>query len=240
MVFCMVISLLFAGTMVFAADAPINKYPSADNVLFNQEQIDDLDVLYERAVKGITDYPVRQGVKATLTDDNGNMVNLPIISTTQHLRDTKLPDQTIKAEYATTFFAVVPLGSGQENDHGYDSSISVKAYSTIYWSINDGKHLLTRVSGGWTILDSLVSISNRSVTMSTNGWLKLGSPTGYIQQVTTKYPTGNTFDYTTPTSWVPVTMTGGTPKCSLGASQQVTLHRTTETWTFVYSHNLLF
>jgi hypothetical protein len=111
--------------MVFATDVPINKDPSVVNVIFNQEQIDDLDVLYERAVKGITDYPISQGMKATLTDNNGNMVNLPILSTTQHLRNTTLLDQTTRAEYATTIFAIVPLGTGQQSDDDEDDSISL-------------------------------------------------------------------------------------------------------------------
>lgn len=88
---------------------------------------------------------------------------------------------------------------------------------------------LTRVTGGWTILDSTVSLSSRMVRYGSSGW-----PNG--AQTDTKYPTDNFYDYTTPATWAAISLTGS---YTFGTNSTVTLKRgTSSTWTLYLLNNL--
>ncbi len=83
-----------------------------------------------------------------------------------------------------------------------DSSAGVRGYITIYYDtkttglLNPGI-LLTKVSGGWTILDGSIVLSNRKVSYVCNGTSAVTENRYVTNQLATKYPNAMTFSYNT-------------------------------------------
>lgn len=130
---------------------------------------------------------------------------------------------TITAVYA------VPRSAGNTMSNAqYDSSYSVKGYITVTYStktVNSSTcYLLTHVSGGWTILDSSVTLSNRKVIYHSgpihlaNGSMSLSS---------------NTFNFSTgygSTHWT------DTDYCSCAAGSYVTIkHGSSSSWNLEFT-----
>ncbi|WP_299833661.1 hypothetical protein [uncultured Metabacillus sp.] len=118
--------------------------------------------------------------------------------------------------------------SNSKSASQWDSSYSVRAYSTYYYTRyeKDGYayHDITSCSGGWSRSDSSVTMSQRKVIYGASG---PSYPNGsYVQQNQTMYPTSNSFSYTAPSSWVAVKTTH-----AVGVSTWVTLNRGGSTWT---------
>lgn len=117
------------------------------------------------------------------------------------------------------------------NDHEYhedaDPTLSVKLYSTIYYSTktenNRPKILLTKVSGGATIFDSNVYLSSQTVGAGCVSGYGGGQSTNY-------YPTTLSWSYNSPSSWDYVYNFNPI----VGAWYKVTIQRETggNPWTF--------
>ena len=94
--------------------------------------------------------------------------------------------------------SIASSGSGSSSQ--YDTSYSVYGYITYYYSTKYAHgctgYLLTSVTGGWQIVDSSVSITNREVTYACYGITLTDTGFGVNNsQYQTKYPTTNSFSY---------------------------------------------
>ncbi len=120
-----------------------------------------------------------------------------------------------------------------------DSTYSVRAYSTIYWNeYEDQDEILygnlEKVIGGWQILDSRVYLSNRHVINGQYGWTMTNRYKQYSQN---KYPSSNTYSYTTPSSWLPVKFNPSAPPMELGSTSNVTITFGSNSWSFQFTNN---
>ncbi|MUV37815.1 hypothetical protein JNUCC1_01621 [Lentibacillus sp. JNUCC-1] len=88
---------------------------------------------------------------------------------------------------------------GDKGENEWDKSSSVQAYTRIYFLRKTMDNIpyakLTKVTGGWNIVDNRVYISNRKVSYGT-----IGFPAG-SNQIRDRYPTGNSYTYYAPSSW---------------------------------------
>lgn len=210
-------------------------------IIFQKQEITDLNTLFNRAINGKSDIStgnLRSSIK--LSDDKDNIqtndINKPTVNqyiTAQVLKESQTNTGVEKDIAVTTFVTVNPLvTSSTRSGSKWDSSYAVKAYSTIYYSSKIGSngmtyYKLTRAKGGWTNGDSSISLSGRKVVMGCSG--------NEAEQRVTHYPSGMTWDYYAPSSWVYVS---GVLKPPVGATSYVTLKRGGSTWTLTYTNNM--
>ncbi|MED3645609.1 hypothetical protein P4475_02005 [Halalkalibacterium halodurans] len=222
-----------------------------EKVIYEAEEITDINELYERARNGISDEPIKNQnlpnweltEKETEIRMNKHMSEIEEYATNQLLSVKKVGDVEVK-EYAATVFADIDLKehSFEENDSfvsilgstnrsKWDDSVSVRAYSTIYFTESTYRGMdyvrLDKVTGGWQRSDTSVSLSNRKVVLGCSG-----TPVG--SQTTTRNPTTNSFSYTTPSTWKRVTAV----QSIVGVNTTVTLKRgTSSQWTLKLTNN---
>ena len=118
---------------------------------------------------------------------------------------------------------------GNKYAYDFDSSYSVKAFSTVHYtkdtSVVPNKIKLTKVTGGYEIQDMNTVVVSAKLIMACYGTGQL------INQRTEFYPTSNSWTYYAPSNWVGVApdFAGG-----IGANYILTLKRSynSTTWTF--------
>lgn len=253
------ISIFLAAFVVFLT---MNVVMAADlkepKIIFEKNEIKDIDILYSMAKNNISDISasnmLNNDMIAAIYDDEGNRANLKSYRTAQILKQQIEKDGSITTEVAET--SIIDLndpvnqnavtwtpGSGNKTNEDWDTSLSVKAYSTIYYKYvtpsSGGKIgvLLTSATGGWTISDASVSISNRSVTLGCNGGVSAYSGGGTVANQTLQYyPSGNTFSYSTNFTKYVETDAFST----VGCNTQCTLKRgTSSTWTLSSQNRII-
>lgn len=114
--------------------------------------------------------------------------------------------------YSITSFANVEedengelqIMANSNNRDKWDDTGSVKATSTSHFSVkNDSSGVhhakLTSAAGNWSVQQSGVDLSNRSVLYGSVGLSSFGNAFG---QKSTIYPSGNSWSVTAPSSWV--------------------------------------
>ncbi|NLV36566.1 MAG: hypothetical protein GXY17_07825 [Clostridiaceae bacterium] len=231
-VLCLIIVLSFSSSIISFAENPKEK------VLIINSEIKDYDTLLKRAQKNIHDLDLSEfpliGKYTYKLTKNGVDQEITTNITSQLLK------RTIKDGKVAEIYAVTSLGSGTLYDEMWDGSISVKTYSTIYYSVDSsgptGTALLTKVTGGWYIDDRTVSVSNRKVIYVTNGW----GPTGYfLNQRVEKNASANTFTYYTGfNKWI--FNDSGYPGNMLGCRTECTLkHGSASVWYLTFNNDLL-
>ena len=164
----------------------------------------------------ITEYKYTQ--KYLVREDN-NSTTTSYVTTTFHTINTKqkkyedstIENPTFEPLYDSTLSTIViGIGGGGGNTYptydeshyisGWDGSIGVKAYSTVYWdniTIGDNSYIdIVYVDGGWTVYDMQLSIEPVYV---------------YIAQKDLQYSQSLTYnnvqtvyEYGTPPSWNPI------------------------------------
>jgi len=161
-----------------------------------------------------------------------------------HLKDT-MPSYIIQDEelkdnngdstglYVTTFAAE----TGNKNASGSDSTGSVTIRSSIYYNVKTTTagvkyYVLTKVSGGYSNLNSGVQITSQTVTYRESGPGESGSGS-VTYPITTKYPTGSTFSYNT--GYTKYVVLGS--MTNFGCNYTVTLKRGS-TWSYSLGNNL--
>jgi hypothetical protein len=218
------------------------------NVIFSKAEIKDKDLLLERAKKGISDSDISKlpaslkNQHFVLTDNKGNKKPIKTVLTTQLLSEVQTPEGNIQ-NYALNVISdnkvssvISPLATGgsQSND-GYDATYGVQSYSTIYYSIvfaSPNQMRLDRVTGGWSLLDGSLALSNKSVVYGTTG---TGTNSLPVTQSATKYPSGWSFDYST--GFSKYVLAGGTWRPVIGATTKCTISRGGSSWTFSMNNN---
>lgn len=232
---------LFSLIVVFGLTIPVSAQEDVEHpkekVIHEAKEIKDLNVLFAKA-KRETNVLQKYKVENNSSKEN-NGLEVKEYKTSQVLK-VKLVGDTQVEEIAETTFTIVNdpqevsiASTGSKYEESWDDSIGVKAYSTIYFTkttsggIEYGK--LTSISGGWSRSDTTISLSGRKVTFGQSGW-----PAG--SQTKTVYPTGNTWNYTAPSTWDAVSLDAD---YTLGATSTVTLTRgTRSSWTLKLSNNL--
>jgi hypothetical protein len=141
---------------------------------------------------------------------------------------TVFNDVEISDEGQLAIASITPL-SGDKGGNKTDDSASVRSHSRIYFKTKIENNItyatLTKVTGGWTILDSSVSLSNRKVVNGITGWPG-------VAKSSTLNPSTNT--YNSSFSW-PYVATSTT--YHLGTNATVTLKRGSSTWTLYHQNN---
>lgn len=230
-----------------------NNKSSDDEVLFEKEEITDLEELRELAKNGISDLEEEKEFigKLKMVDNVTNEelavetqdldvdveteeLDLETYQTTQKLKTIETTEGEEINYFATTVFNDIPtelLENENEEDMQFSAaaskseetkgaSLSVRSYSTIYWDTKTSgystTYKLTKITGGWEILDNQVSITSKRV--------EYGQTYPLDDENETKYPTGSTFSYTTPSSWA--YRSNG----YFGGTTYATLKRGTSTW----------
>ena len=125
---------------------------------------------------------------------------------------------------------LISRSSGGNNYiYDFDSTFSVKAFSTVYYtkdtSVVPNKIKLSKVTGGYEIQDMNTVVDSATLVMGCIGVGQL------VNQRAEFYPTSNSWTYYAPSNWVGVApdVAGG-----IGASYNLTLRRSynTTTWRF--------
>lgn len=174
-----------------------------------------------------------------IDDDKDNEEVLETLSTTQKLKTIVYGDDETVDFYATTVFVDVTeedllevsqefTAAGEQEDD-YNPNGTVRSYSTIYWqdrgSGSTREFRLTSASGGWTRIDSQVSISNRVA--------RLGQTGETAKEYT---PTANTFNYSAPSTWN--WLNRNSELNLIGCTTEITITRGTSSWKQVFKNNL--
>lgn len=239
-------SLIFV--MLFLLSIPVSaeekETVKKEKVIYQAKEITNEKELYVRALKGIKEVPINNldlPEQEMINNQTNEHVNLSQHVTSQ-LLSTKNINDTVVQEFAITTFVTPETSTnsepvfstfGSKSEDLWDSSLGVKAYSTIYYSRTTksgvGYAKVTKATGGWTVSDKSISLSNRVVKIGTSGW-----PSG--TQSITKNPSSNSWSYTAPTSWKYISTES---ENSIGATSTVTLKRgTRSTWTLKLNNNL--
>ncbi|MGG4263740.1 hypothetical protein [Peribacillus simplex] len=239
-VFFLVAFLL--GSLAVGQTTNATQHSKEEKIVYKKAEIKDLEKLYERAKDNINDRKTEFNTEAEVTLNNKKIdeEKVDVSSTTQLLEQKEDSSGEIESYYATTTFVddfttqAEAASSGSRNANKWDSSKGVKAYSTVYYNISTQDtvpfHDMTKVTGGWTRDDSSIALSGRKVELGQSGGSK---GCGAVSQSKSYSPTGNTYSYTPPSSWCPVSTKVG----SIGTNSTVTLKRGGSTWTLKLVNN---
>lgn len=156
------------------------------------------------------------------------------------VQDEKLQSQDANAatiHALTTVSAIVPLAEGGSAEkYTYDSTVSIKGYTTIYYNTkvtnNITYYLLTKVTGGYTVLDSSVQIVSQNVHYGEAG---VTPADGNYQKYYDYTPTYSSWSITTPFTTYVYTPGGG-----IGATYTINLKRSSGTsrWTYALNNTI--
>ncbi|MGC7869997.1 hypothetical protein ACPUYX_00545 [Desulfosporosinus sp. SYSU MS00001] len=239
------VSVMLLATPVVATPA------SGPHVKFQKPLITDVNVLFDRAEKGVTDLKDQNIVSraSIVSKETGKKLDAKIYSTTQLNKVTEEANGEVVNTYATTTFAVATpndtLGTsttqsydGSNYNSKWDGSISVRAYSTVYWTYSSYGGLTfcnmagQSLTGGWAVSDSTVSVSNRYFTVGQSG-------PGYTwfqdNESGNQYPSSLTYSYYVPSTWTPVQYVNG-GLSSVGMHSYATLVRGGSSWNLTFDN----
>lgn len=171
--------MIFGVKPVYAAGTVAEKMDEKTQNIINENDAyiaDNLDVLLERALQNhinTTDCMKASSLdvlNVTDLDEDYSAVSC-VIQDTELQRSDK-DDSVLCA--LTTASAVMPrASSGNKSENTTDSTVSVKAYSTIYYnkkvSNNITFYCLTKVTGKYEILDSSIQVKSQNVKYAMTG-----------------------------------------------------------------------
>jgi hypothetical protein len=232
------VSAMLVSLVLMLSLLPSLAFAGSEEVTFTKQEITDINVLYEKAKNGETDYPVASASQDQEIKDenNGKTLSVKKSETTQHLKTKKQGDR-ITNQYATTVFMTAATTPHTTYGEKWDSSIGVKAYHTMYWqeeiinSINTVD--MNRVTGSWLISDPYLSVSNQSVRVVQNGYKPDGWP---VTQEVTRYDFS--FDYTDIASWSPLIYGNSGLPAAVGVVQSCTVYDSSSSWSFTFNDHI--
>ncbi|PQP83203.1 hypothetical protein C0Q44_00250 [Paenibacillus sp. PCH8] len=242
-----IVSMIF-GSLNVSADST-----QEEVLLFEEEQITDIDTLIERAKNGITDIPVNESKRSIISlKSNKSIANTQSLAqstetdelvleeqyeTTQKIKTVQKGNE-ITETFSTTTIAVLADGSSYQTQP--DSSGGVVAYSTVTYDKRQQNNLdtykLIKVSGGWNRHDSSINMNDRWYTFGASGNSFDG---GFaVTQASGKNETSlNAFQKNAPSSWKYVVKDNST-FFVFGVTSSITLTRgTSSKWNILLIHN---
>lgn len=244
------LTLLSTPVMAASAHQPLST--------IEKPVIQDRQILYENAKKGITDVNLKPQSAKLKNSQTKQEKEIKVLSTTQLAKEIHYSDGQVERKYVTTNFADVTKGDLLEQmdkivpeniipgvkqvesftiqsiargDEKWDSSISVRAYSTIYWSYVGTKLKLDYVTGGWENQDSSIGIKDRYVILAQ-------TDAGFLNQWIDGYLSQNNYTWYALSGWQPVQNTGGTTVGSTEEANIYELINPSSTWGLYLSNNL--
>lgn len=217
-------SLFFILPFLFS-----NSVAAEDTIIFEAKEIENLQVLEERAEKGITDleetpYNIKDEVNNS--EKAKSEEELEIIETTQKLEAVENEDNEIVTSYATTVFTDVPIDETEEKEVD-ELSFFLLDYKKILKSFSvqkayaDGNQS-DSTSGSFVRSYSTIYWKDRVTSAGREyrldevkgGWTRLDGTVSMTNRVVrlgqmassgtvskTYNPTANTFRYSAPTTW---------------------------------------
>lgn len=228
---CVFLCMLFTVS-VSAKEVSVQQVKvSTDKVIYQKSEINNSTELLERARKNINDINLSllpkemTNKKFVLTNKDGVKESLDTSITTQLLKETETSNGLVQ-NYALSYLA---SATSSQPGQQADSSLGVIAYDTIYFikTSNPTTILLTSVSGGWTVQDSSIAVSGRSVTYGCNG---VGPSGAVLNQSATQYPSSNSFNYSTGFTRPLLTQIEGPGSPIMGGNTHCTLTRRSSVW----------
>lgn len=224
----LILFIAYTPNIAFAAGSK-NPAGSEKPIIIEHKQIKDINVLYQRAVKGQTDISLSDlpaSSTATLKDKYGKIhdKNTKLYKTAQVLRERKnVTGEYIPEEVAVTTIASVDMLAAAAGNQGHyvDSyQNNWKVYSTVIYSVSGlfgTDYELVEVTGGWQLNGTpLVLLSNKVVKY----WATYHSAVTKNLSANT-----NTFDYYTGFT-TPVTL------CSMYCNISCTFTYQGSSWSF--------
>ncbi|WP_339287593.1 hypothetical protein [Paenibacillus sp. FSL E2-0201] len=239
--------LILFGNVSFATPVEVSK--DTEVVLYEAEQITDIDLLLERAKNGISDLESTstENQKMTLKSENNNslieksIVNqkleeeVELYSTTQLLKVVQ-KGEDVTETYSTTSIGILSAGSLYGTTDILDGG--VVAYSTVNFdrTPNGGLYVykLISVTGGWNRHDSTLSLSNRIVRYAISGNKNGGGFASHSSGDIAE--TVNAFGYAAPTTWSSVESSS----MIMGVTTEVTITRGSQQWLLRHPNNIQF
>lgn len=195
--------------------------------------------LFDKAIK--SDFNISDNITNIQSAYNSDSVGDDFVLISYVVQDKQLlmsdnDDSVLCA--LTTVSAIAPARAGGSTyKYDYDSTVSVKAYSTIYYStkVSGGLtyYCLTSASGGYTILDSSVAVTSQSVHCVETG---LNTSSFTIDKHSYANPSSNSWSTSTGFSdYIYLTDYG-----LFGAKYTLNLKRTSgsSTWSFTLNNIL--
>lgn len=241
--------LLGFGTISAGATENVKK----EKVIFEETEITDLDVLFEKAKLETAKKKLNKTNKTIQTEQteekkalligDKNTVEVDTYSTTQHLKTTEI-DGVEEKTYVTNTFSeptveqLAIASSSPQNSSGTDGCMCVRANSSLYWTESQAGGIdykkISKVAVSWTKLDSTVTLSDRKFQYALNGWTPYY---GYIQQVSTMISmSGDNISYLTNSSWKEV---ADTENFLMGVTSYITAKRGSgSSWTYTLPNYL--
>ena len=140
--------------------------------MFEKAPITDVDVVYDRALRGISDLsPGAIRASSTLTDPLGNTLDVPVLVTAEKIREVQYDDGSELTTFSVTSIGI--LATGCITIDTYDPSYLWRCVNKLYYDeYRDhrgdwGK--LTQGSVAYYRSDSQVSGSNAKMTLLQTG-----------------------------------------------------------------------
>lgn len=224
---------------------------SEGKIIYQAEEITDLDLLLERAKNGLTDVEENPQQKLFVVQNHSdNNEDIKEYTTTQKLLAVQNGDEVVETFSKVSFVVITnenkngvinngnlikPFSSKEEEE--WDGGYGLKAYSKVNYtrtkSGNIYAYKLDSVSGGWEKSDSRYILSDRKVVYGITGNSK-DHGAGISKSSGNLYPSGNTFSYTAPSSWPALEA-----NVLLGVNTYITITRgTNSSWTLHHQNNL--
>lgn len=189
------LALLIVSLLLLPFNAIASKGEDAEaTVIFQHTEITDIETLAHRAFDRVSDIDADQHIQFQHNLHNENCdIPVNVYSTSQLLKKELYSDGTIVSSMATTFISFIDnetlLGeslraNGTNSKEKWDSSIGVKTYLTVYYKSTENTQgqegfYINKVTGGWTITDSTLAVTNKKYSYASNGQ-NLNGPPNYI------------------------------------------------------------
>lgn len=217
--------LLILVSILLCLSVPVSAASKPASVGLTTNQWEDAGICIENNVvvkKEIVPINNHNSSFNTCTSSNTDLTEDSFVSkTTFYLPKENRTETEVIAEIVNTPSIA---SAGNKTETGRDSAIAVEGYVTIYYDriTLDGVPYakLTRIEGGYTILDRQVRVNHQAVESGCSG-VALG---GGVTQTKDYDPTTNSWGYNMPSDWVPVTISGIT-WAFIGATCTYTLQR---------------
>lgn len=227
-----------ASTQEIQASTDINDSLDAEDIFnvdtYIQNNIDS--ILNENKVNLFSE---SENKFAEFYSDEGLIYNLPVytIDISELVEDITGKEAFVQTEVIDTSNAtesnISPLAAGNKYEEAWDSTLSVRAWSTNYYDKKtvSGKtmYLLKTVSGGRSISQPDAQITSQTLVYGCTDMLNV--------QTATKYPTGSSWSYST--GFTKYVSPDNGPH-AMGNNITFKIRRSTSTtWTFRHQNNVI-
>ncbi|MBO0588364.1 MULTISPECIES: hypothetical protein [unclassified Sporosarcina] len=247
-------SLFLAIFLVNTEKSYASNFSEGGVTVYKKEKIEDNQLLFERAKKGVTDKRInnikQKGVLNSVEKDRS--IEIDILETTELLEKIIDADGNEITSYATTYFVPITeddleatagtLAAGGTSTSGdkSDSTFSATGITTMHYTVvtddsGNQYYKWSRQTGTWQALTSGITFSNRSVKLN-----QLGYPIGGggLVNPTKTESVSHSYDINVASyGWVSIFRGGSS---IFGAKPKVTLTRGSSNWVFEFDHNMTF